>query len=96
MKRVGFIDLKRTPENEEDPSFLRGLNIICSGEMLNYKLNARRGFHPRRSGSPYAITPEKVIHLHRSVQGRQGRTGLSPLRLSCPFYFIPPKESPLS
>ena len=92
MKRVGFKDLKRSPVNEEDQSFLRGLKNICSVEMLNYKLNAKRGFHPRRYGSPDAITPEQVLRHHRSAQGRQGRTGMSPLRISCPFYFIPPKR----
>ena len=52
MKRVGFIDLKRSPENEEDQSFLRGLKNICSGEMLNYKLNAQGGFTPAAVAPP--------------------------------------------
>jgi hypothetical protein len=43
--------------------------------MLNYKLNARRGFHPRRCGSSDAITPEQVQRHHRSAQGRRGGTG---------------------
>ena len=52
MKRVGFIDLKRSPGNEEDQSFLRGLKNICSGEMLNYKLNAQGGFTPAAVAPP--------------------------------------------
>jgi hypothetical protein len=51
---------------------------ICSGEMLNLKLNAKRGFHPRRCGSPDAITPEQVLRHHRSAQGRHGGTGTVP------------------
>ena len=47
--------------------------------MLNYKLNAGRGFHPRRGGSPNAITPEQVLRHHRSAQGRHGGTGSCPL-----------------
>ena len=47
--------------------------------MLNYNLNAGRGFHPRRRGSPDAITPEQVLRHHRSAQGRYGGTGSCPL-----------------
>jgi hypothetical protein len=47
--------------------------------MLNSKLNAGRGFHPRRCGSPSAITPEQVLRHHRSAQGRLGETGSCPL-----------------
>jgi len=43
--------------------------------MLNFKLNAGRGFHPRRCGSPDATTPEQVLRHHRSAQGRHGGTG---------------------
>ena len=46
--------------------------------MFNSKLNARRGFHPRRCGSPDAITPEQVLRHHRSAQGRHGGTGTVP------------------
>jgi len=46
--------------------------------MLNYQLNARRGFHPRRCGSPDAITPVQVLRHHRSAQGRFGGTGTVP------------------
>jgi len=35
--------------------------FLGSAEMLNHKLNAGRGFHPRRCGSPDAITPEQVL-----------------------------------
>jgi len=52
---------------------------ICSGEMLNSKLHAGRGFHPRRCGSPDAITPGQVLRHHRSAQGRHGGTVLCPL-----------------
>ena len=38
--------------------------------MLNYNLNAGRGFHPSRRGSPDAITPEQVLRHHRSTYGR--------------------------
>jgi hypothetical protein len=41
--------------------------------MLSNKLNARRGFHPRRCGSPDAIPPGQVLRHHRS--GRGGRGG---------------------
>ena len=34
-----------------------------------------RGFHPRRCGSPDAITPEQVLRHHRSAQERYGGTG---------------------
>ena len=47
--------------------------------MLNYKLNAKRGFHPRRCGTPDVITPEQVLRNHRSVQGRHEGTGSCPL-----------------
>ena len=47
--------------------------------MLNYKQNAKGGFHPRCCGSPDAIPPEQVLRPHRSAQGRHGGTG------SCPF-----------
>jgi hypothetical protein len=43
--------------------------------MLNYKLNTGRGFHPRRCGSPNAITPEQVLRYHRKAQGRHGGAG---------------------
>ena len=46
--------------------------------MLNSKLNAKRGFHPRRCGFPDAITPEQVLRHHRSAQGRHGGTGTVP------------------
>ena len=47
--------------------------------MLNYKTKRSRGFHPRRCGSPDAITPEQVLRHHRSAQGRHGGTGSCPL-----------------
>ena len=46
--------------------------------MLNYKLNARRGFHPRCCGSPSAITPEQVLRHHREAQGGIEGKALSP------------------
>ena len=55
------------------------LKKICSGEMLNFMLNAGRGFHPPRCGSPDAITPEQVLRHHRWAQGRHGGTGSCPL-----------------
>ena len=49
--------------------------------MGNAQLQAERsrGFHPRRCGSSYAITPEQVLRHHRSAQGRHGGTGTVPL-----------------
>ena len=47
--------------------------------MLNYQLNAERGFHPRSCGSHDVITPEQVLRHHRSAQGRYGGTGSCPL-----------------
>ena len=47
--------------------------------MLNYELKRSRGFHPRRCGSPDAITPATVLRHHRSAQGRHGGTGSCPL-----------------
>jgi len=49
--------------------------------MLNYQLNARRGFQPRRCGSPDAIPPEEVLRHHRSAPGRHGRQAHAPLSL---------------
>ena len=46
--------------------------------MLNYNAKRSRGFHPRRCGSPDAITPEQVLRHHRSAQGRHGGTGTVP------------------
>ena len=48
--------------------------------MGNAQLQAKRsrGFHPRRCGSPDAITPEQVLRHHRSAQGRHGGTGTVP------------------
>jgi len=46
--------------------------------MLNSHLNAGKGFHPRRCGSPDAINPEQVLRHHRSAQGRHGGTGSCP------------------
>ena len=42
--------------------------------MGNAQLQTKRsrGFHPRRCGSPDAITPEQVLRHHRSAQGRHG------------------------
>ena len=39
--------------------------------MFNYKLNAGRGFHPRRCGSPNAITPEQVLRYHSLNAGAE-------------------------
>jgi hypothetical protein len=78
MKRVGFIDLKRTPGNEEDPSFLRGLKNILLWRNAQLQAKPSRGFHPRRCGSPDAITPEQVLRHHRLAQGRYGGTGTVP------------------
>ena len=50
----------------------RSFNFSGSPEMLNYTLNARRGFHLRRGGFPDAITLEQVIRHHREAQGRYG------------------------
>jgi hypothetical protein len=47
--------------------------------MLNYNINAQGGFHPRRCGSPDAITPEQVLRHHRSSLGRHGGKGSCPL-----------------
>jgi hypothetical protein len=46
----------------------------------NARLQAKRsrGFHPRRCGSPDAITPGQVLRHHRSAQGRHGGTGTVP------------------
>ena len=59
--------------------------------MLNYKLNAGRGFHPRCCGSPSAITPEQVLRHHRSAQGRCGVTGSCPLLPSYQYSEFPIK-----
>ena len=49
---------------------------LCRNAQL--KAYALRGFHPRRCGSPDAITPEQVLCHHRSAQGRYGGTGTVP------------------
>jgi hypothetical protein len=57
--------------------------VKVAGILLyrNAQLQAKRsrGFHPRRCGSPDAITPEQVLRHHRSAQGRHGGTGSCPL-----------------
>jgi len=63
--------------------------------MLNYQLNAGRGFHPRCCGSPDAIPPEQVLRPHRSAQGRHGGQAHVPsfIRTSIQKFHIHEKES---
>ena len=69
-------------------SYQRDRVIIISASYLKNTIfmgnaqlpvNAGRRFHPRRCGSPDAITPEQVLRHHRSAQGRHGGTGSCPL-----------------
>jgi len=52
--------------------------FLCSGEMLNYNLNARRGFFPRRCGSPDAILPNRCYAIIAKRRGGRGGTGTVP------------------
>ena len=43
--------------------------FFCSAEMLNYQLNARRGFHPRRCGSPMRYLPGRCCVIIAKRRG---------------------------
>ena len=59
-------------------------DYFCSVEMLNHQRNAKRGFHPRRCGSPDAITPVQVLPHHRLSAGAAWGD-----RLMSPHSFVP-------
>ena len=47
MKKVGFIDLKRSPGNEEDQSFLRGLKIfLLKNNFRDQEQGSKKLEHP--------------------------------------------------
>jgi hypothetical protein len=48
MKKVGFIDLKRSPGNEEDQSFLRGLKIFLLKNIFRLRSNVQRSLNIRQ------------------------------------------------